>query len=101
MTILALSIFALSFLTGCIGIMDRTEYKTPIYRLYQPTCECAEGISIPFEERGSVEKRIAQAVCTVFLPVLVIDLPFEAVFDTLLMPWDAYLISKKEKMNHK
>ena len=74
--------------------MDRTDRKSPIRHLYQPTCECAECVAIPFQERKFGEDGIAQAFCTVLLPLTVVDLPFEAVLDTVLVPWDLWTIRK-------
>ena len=85
--------------TGCMGIMDRSGNKSEISYLYQPTCEDAEMIAIPFKDgsKMSSEGRIAKAYCTVLLPVSIIDLPFEIIFDTVLIPWDLCVISSKKK----
>lgn len=88
-----------AILSGCIGIIDRTGNKSEISYLYQPTCEDAEMISIPFKDgsKMSSEGRIAKAYCTVLLPVSIVDLPFEIVFDTVLIPWDLCVISSNKK----
>lgn len=83
--------------SGCIGISDRTSGK--IEHLYQPTCEDAELVAIPFRDgsKMSSEGRIAKAYCTVILPLTVVDLPFEVVFDTVFVPWDAWEAGKRRK----
>lgn len=88
-----LSAFAV-LVSGCLGIVDRTSGR--IEYLYQPTCEDAELVSIPFRDgsKMSSEGRIAKAYCTVVLPLTVVDFPFEVVLDTV------FITIKPRKRSH-
>lgn len=91
-------LWMLSLMSGCIGIQDRFLDKKIEY-VYQPTCEDAELLAIPFRDGSNMssEGRIAKAYCTVLLPLTVVDFPFEVVFDTILLPWDAWEASRNRK----
>ena len=91
-------LYTLSLMSGCIGIQDRFVDKKIEY-VYQPTCEDAGLIAIPFRDgsKMSSEGRTAKAYCTLFLPLTVVDLPFEVVFDTIFLPWDVWEASKNRR----
>lgn len=88
--ILSFIIITFLYTSGCISILERTEGGNKITQVYHPTCTCAESIAIPFRERRYGEDGIAQAICTVLLPFTIIDLPLDAVSDTICLPWDIY-----------
>lgn len=77
-----------SLMTGCANIIVRTDCDAWATKPYQCTCEVAEAIAAPFSRPSGPEGGIAQAVCTVILPISVISLPCDAVLDTLMLPWD-------------
>ncbi len=81
---------ALSLLSGCANIIVRTDCDAWATKPYQCTCEVAEAIATPFSRPSGPEGGIAQAVCTVILPISIISLPCDAVLDTLMLPWDLY-----------
>jgi len=82
---------------GCLNIANRTDDDWKIRHVYSCTCDCAEAIALPFQKKQHGEAGIAQAICTMFLPVFVIDLPFEAVSDTVFLPWDIYKSHQNNK----
>lgn len=79
---------ALTALCGCANIITRTDCDAWATAPYQCTCEVAEAIAAPFSRPSGPEGGIAQAISTVILPISVISLPFDAVIDTLMLPWD-------------
>lgn len=98
--IISMFVFAtFLFITGCISIMERTESGSKITQVYHPTCTCAESIALPFRERRYGEDGIAQSICTVLLPCTIIDLPLDAVMDTVCLPWDIYRTYQNKKPN--
>ena len=81
---------ALSLLSGCANIITRTDCDSWATAPYQCTCEVAEAIAAPFSRPSGPEGGIAQAICTVILPISIISLPFDAAVDTAFLPWDLY-----------
>jgi len=74
-----LAIFTLVALSGCANLVIR------------PQCDYNQG---PYYCTKTVNKCISRGfdgkpIERMFLPVLFIDWPFDAVADTLLWPWDA------------
>ena len=98
--IISMFVFAILLpITGCISIMERTESGSKITQVYHPTCTCAESIALPFRERLYGEDGISQAISTVLLPFTIIDLPLDAVVDTVCLPWDIYRTCQNKKPN--
>ena len=83
--ILAISLLALS---GCCNIMTRPEKPMWVCSPYENTVEVAKVLAAPFVEPTGPEGGIAQAYATLFFPVFLLDLPFDAVVDTVFLPWD-------------
>lgn len=84
------AILATALLSGCANIRYRVE---PMANggPYYCTVSVAEIVALPFQgEPTGPEGGIAQAYATLLLPVTAIDLPLEAVADTLLLPWDFF-----------
>ena len=79
-----------SLMTGCANIIVRTDCDSWATAPYQCTCEVSQAIATPFSRPSGPEGGIAQAICTVILPISIISLPFDAVIDTLMLPWDLY-----------
>ena len=80
---------ALLVCAGCCNLMMRPDAERNLGP-YWCTCEVAETLAIPFSEPKGPEGGIAKAWCTLLLPVTIIDLPLEAVVDTVLLPWDVF-----------
>lgn len=83
-------IVAAALLSGCANIRYRVE---PMANggPYHCTVSVAEIVALPFQSTpAGPEGGIAQAYATLLLPVTAIDLPLEAVADTLLLPWDFF-----------
>ena len=77
-------------LAGCANLFYRTDASAPNGGPYACTRGVAECVAAPFREPSGPEGGIAKAYCTLLLPVTAVDLPFEAVLDTLLLPWDVW-----------
>lgn len=82
---------------GCLNIANRFDDDWKISYVYSCTCDCAEAIALPFQKKQYGEAGVVQSICTMFLPLFVIDLPFEAVFDTVCLPWDIYKSNQNNK----
>lgn len=89
------SLFA-SFLTvlGCLNVMQRTMGAESFREPYLCTRCAAEVIAEPFAGYG--EDEFHSLCCWCALPMCV-DLPLEAVCDTLLLPIDWYVTATKEE----
>lgn len=72
---------------GCCNLMMRPDAEQNLGP-YWCTCEVAETLAIPFSEPKGPEGGIAKAYCTLLFPVILIDLPFDAAVDTVMLPWD-------------
>ncbi len=82
---------------GCCNIAERDGKHSFATPPYYATCTVAGCIAIPFKDKpAGPEGGIAQAYCTLLLPALVVDLPFEAVADTVMLPWDLWKGPKKK-----
>ena len=84
-----IAILAAALLSGCANILYRTD-GSENFGPYYCTKVVAAFVAAPFTEPKGQEGRIARAWCTLFLPVTVIDLPLDAVVDTLLFPYDFF-----------
>ena len=76
----------LALLAGCINVfshIDGTAYS------FGGTVECAKCIATPFAGADGPEACIEESLATILLPVLVVELPFEAVADVITLPYDA------------
>lgn len=78
---------ALLACAGCCNLMMRPDAEQNLGP-YWCTCEVAETLAVPFSEPKGPEGGIAKAYCTLLFPVILIDLPFDAVVDTVMLPWD-------------
>jgi uncharacterized protein YceK len=87
----------LALAAGCCNVVTRPEYGSTMWATppYRCTCEVAECVAVPFSEPKGPEGAIARAWCTVLLPAFLVDVPFDAVADTVMLPWDACM-GKKE-----
>ena len=83
-------VVAICICCGCANIITRTDCDSWATAPYQCTCEVAEAIAAPFSRPSGPEGGIAQAICTVILPISIISLPFDAAIDTVFLPWDLY-----------
>ena len=83
--LLAVSALALA---GCCNIVQRPERAAWACDPYENTCEVAATLAIPFSDPKGPEGGIAKAYCTLLFPVLLVDLPLDAVVDTVFLPWD-------------
>lgn len=75
-------------LSGCINIVERTQ--KPYFVApgpYDCTARVARAIGAPFRE--SSHDPIGDAFVTLTWPIWLVDLPCEAVFDTVFLPVDA------------
>ena len=73
---------------GCINIVERTQ--KPYFVApgpYDCTARVARAIGAPF--RKSSHDPIGDAFVTLTWPIWLVDLPCEAVFDTVFLPVDA------------
>ncbi len=82
------AILSAALLSGCINVMYRTDGTSKNYGPYYCTGIMSASVAAPFSDPVGPEGGIAKAWCTLLLPVTIIDLPLEAVADTLLLPWD-------------
>lgn len=85
-----MTVLCAALLSGCANVLYRIE---PMANggPYHCTVSVAEIVALPFQsEPAGPEGGIAQAYATLLLPVTAIDLPLEAVADTLLLPWDFF-----------
>lgn len=82
---LMIAAVACAMLSGCVNLVirPRMDYNGGPYY-------CTSQIN-RLIERGFDGKPVEQ----MFLPVLFIDWPFDAVTDTLLWPWDAFWYSRR------
>ena len=83
------SLIAVAWLMcGCINIVERTQ--KPYFVApgpYDCTARVARAIGAPF--RKSSHDPIGDAFVTLTWPIWLVDLPCEAVFDTVFLPVDA------------
>jgi len=82
---LVVAAIAAVMMTGCANLVLR------------PQCDYNEG---PYFCTKQVNKLISRGfdgkpIEQMFMPVLFIDWPFDAVTDTLLWPWDAFAYSRR------
>ena len=99
---LVIVLLACAMLAGCCNIMTRTECETEPYACapypYYCTWEDMKVLAVPFSDPTGPEGSIAKAFATVFFPLFLIDLPFEAALDTVFLPADlTYLCTKEGK----
>lgn len=91
---------ALAMLAGCCNYMTRTEGDTPYACAPYPyycTWEDAKVLTYPFHRPSGPEGGIARAYATVLFPFFLVDLPCEAVLDTVFMPADlTYMLCKED-----
>ena len=88
------AMLAAALLSGCVNILYRTDGMDKNHGPYYCTCGIAECVAAPFTEPKGPEGGIAKAWCTLLLPFTVIDLPLEAVVDTVLLPYDFFAEDK-------
>lgn len=79
---------AMIALAGCCNILLRPERAAWACDPYENTCEVAAVVAMPFSVPKGPEGGIAKAYATLLLPVSLVDLPLEAVADTVFLPWD-------------
>lgn len=80
LTVMFFSVF------GCVNVAHRfgeDRNRGPYYC----TKVALDGIATGFG-KSDISSGFEKAVCGVLLPVLIIDLPFDAVVDTVMLPWD-------------
>jgi uncharacterized protein YceK len=94
---LLISICICVFSCGCLNIANRMDDDWKIRHVYSCTCDCAEAIALPFQKKLHGEAGVVQSICTMFLPLFIIDFPFEAVSDTVCLPWDIYRSCQNNK----
>jgi len=58
--------------------------------MYAGTVACSHTIALPFVGATGPEASIAEAYATLFLPLTIVDLPFEVVADTITFPYDVW-----------
>ena len=78
---------ALLACAGCCNLMMRPDAEQNLGP-YWCTCEVAETLAVPFSEPKGPEGGFAKAYCTLLFPVILIDFPFDAAVDTVMLPWD-------------
>lgn len=87
--LLLLAAFGVAWLMcGCINIVERTQ--KPYFVApgpYNCTAEVGDMLGVPFRE--SSNDPIGAALVTLTWPIWLVDLPCEAVFDTVFLPVDA------------
>lgn len=87
--LLLLAAFVVAWLMcGCINIVERTQ--KPYFVApgpYDCTAEVGDMLGVPFRE--SSNDPIGDAFVTLTWPIWLVDLPCEAVFDTVFLPVDA------------
>ena len=93
---LLLAVAALALAAGCGNLVNRTG-DGPNRGPYASTAEIAECVAAPFSEPKGSEGGIAKAYCTLLLPVTVLSLPFDAVIDTVMLPYDLWASRRKER----
>lgn len=84
------AIFALSsiLVCGCTSIRTRSEMLQDQWKVYpgvqQDVTEIGDAFSGELQEPGWIRAMVAS--------ILVVDLPFSTVFDTIVMPYDLYRV---------
>ena len=85
-----MTVLCAALLSGCANMLYRIEPMAnggPFYC----TVSVAELVALPFQGTpAGPEGGIAQAYATLLLPITLVDLPLEAVADTLILPWDFF-----------
>lgn len=79
-------------LSGCINIVERTQ--KPYFVApgpYDCTARVARALGAPFRERSRSTDPIGDAIVTLTWPIWLVDLPCEAVVDTVFLPADALI----------
>ena len=84
------AMLAAALLSGCANILYRTDGMDRNRCPYYCTRVVAASVAAPFTEPKGPEGGIAKAWCTLLLPVTIIDLPLDAVVDTVLLPYDIF-----------
>ena len=86
--------FAASLLAGCFSIDHHKTGELPSdiaqSGIYSGTRADCGVVAVPFSDPKGPEGGIAKALCTILLPVSIIDLPLELVADTVTLPYDIY-----------
>lgn len=72
---------------GCCNLTMRP-YAENNLGPYWCTCKMAETLAVPFSDPEGPEGGILQAYCTLMFPIMLVDFPFDAAFDTVMLPWD-------------
>lgn len=90
-------ICAFALFAGCCNYMTRTDGPSVCApHPYYCTWEDLKVLALPFSSPKGPEGGIAKAYAIVFFPAFLVDLPCEAVLDTLFLPADwANLLTKE------
>ena len=87
-------------LQWCICIdLHSSAYKIPA-GVYSGTRACAEVLAIPFRDYKGTAAAWVRAHTIITYPLLLADLPLEAVADTLTLPYDMYAADRERKQKH-
>lgn len=72
---------------GCCNLTMRPYVENNLGP-YWCTCEVAETLAVPFSDPVGPEGGILKAYCTLMFPIMLVDFPFDAAADTVMLPWD-------------
>lgn len=72
---------------GCCNLTMRP-YAENNLGPYWCTCKVAETLTVPFSDPVGPEGGILKAYCILMFPIMLVDFPFDAVVDTVMLPWD-------------
>ena len=72
---------------GCCNLTMRP-YAENNLGPYWCTCKVAETLTVPFSDPEGPEGGILKAYCTLMFPIMLVDFPFDAAVDTVMLPWD-------------
>ena len=97
---LSAALAASALLCGCFNIAVRVSPYAEIDQCYLATSMDWEMVSAPFRKDADALDTVQRDIAIPLLPVSIIDLPFEAVLDTLFLPYD-YRVSRKETKEKK
>lgn len=72
---------------GCCNLTMRP-YAENNLGPYWCTCKVAETLAVPFSDPVGPEGGILKAYCILMFPIMLVDFPFDAAVDTVMLPWD-------------
>ena len=91
---------------GCCSLITRSctwnSYTKDVYgrkfTVYAATKDTWRALGAPYRvHKHSTNDPIGDSIETIIWPIILIDLPFESVFDTVFLPYDYYAVCRNER----